>query len=177
MQNKTRRTVNGQQAKSDADLQAGRAALETGIQIPWQGMTLQPYAMLAGEWLERDGFDETGNTGAELSVGRSTLTSTEATVGVDVSKAFELGDTTGQLQVGVAAVQAFGDTRAEQTARFKSGSNPFSVYSANRNDTQAQLSLGAELSVGKNLSISGGYVGRFGQHGKTQAAQLQVAYR
>ena len=177
MQNKTRRTVNGQPAKSDADLQAGRAALEAGVQIPWQGMTLQPYAMLAGEWLERDGFSESGSTGAELSVGRSALTSTEATLGVDLTKAFEVGETSGHLQVGVAAVQALGDTQAEQTARFKTGSTPFTTYSANRNDPQAQLSLGAELAVGKNLSLSGGYMGRFGQYGRTHAAQIRVAYR
>lgn len=138
---KAQRTFNQRTIKSDFGMHGLRADVEAGVQIPWQQLNVTPYVQVSSTWLRREGFQERGSSGAELSVDATKLATRELTLGVDVSAPFQAGGLDGVAWGGVAAVKRFDDTQAVQSAAFRAGSERFKVYSADMGDTRAQYAM------------------------------------
>ena len=106
---------------------------------------------------------------SELNIG-------EAWLGADLSRAFVVGGDWLVAEGGLAVVQPFGDTQAEQTARFAGAQQGFTVYGADQNDTQLAANAGAEWFMTDDFSLWLGYRGRFGgdteSHGGLLSANL-----
>ena len=170
------RIVMGAPAESDSSVDALRVALESGWDLAWGENGLHPYAMVSMTRIERDGFRETGGGIAGLTVDDSELNSGEAWLGADLSRAFVVGGDWLVAEGGLAVVQPFGDTQAEQTARFAGAQQGFTVYGADQNDTQLAANAGAEWFMTDDFSLWLGYRGRFGgdteSHGGLLSANL-----
>ena len=170
------RIVMGAPAESDSSVDALRVALESGWDLAWGENGLHPYAMVSMARIERDGFRETGGGIAGLTVDDSELNIGEAWLGVDLSRAFVVGGDWLVAEGGLAVVQPFGDTQAEQTARFAGAQQGFTVYGADQNDTQLAANAGAEWFMTDDFSLWLGYRGRFGgdteSHGGLLSANL-----
>ena len=170
------RIVMGAPAESDSSVDALRVALESGWDLAWGENGLHPYAMVSMARIERDGFSETGGGIAGLTVDDSELNSGEAWLGADLSRAFVVGGDWLVAEGGLAVVQPFGDTQAEQTARFAGAQQGFTVYGADQNDTQLAANAGAEWFMTDDFSLWLGYRGRFGgdteSHGGLLSANL-----
>ncbi len=170
------RIVMGAPAESDSSVDALRVALESGWDLAWGENGLHPYAMVSMTRIERDGFRETGGGIAGLTVDDSELNSGEAWLGADLSRAFVVGGDWLVAEGGLAVVQPFGDTQAEQTARFAGAQQGFTVYGADQDDTQLAANAGAEWFMTDDFSLWLGYRGRFGgdteSHGGLLSANL-----
>ncbi|WP_339344299.1 autotransporter domain-containing protein [uncultured Alcanivorax sp.] len=170
------RIVMGAPAESDSSVDALRVALESGWDLAWGENGLHPYAMVSMVRIERDGFSETGGGIAGLTVDDSELNIGEAWLGADLSRAFVVGGDWLVAEGGLAVVQPFGDTQAEQTARFAGAQQGFTVYGADQNDTQLAANAGAEWFMTDDFSLWLGYRGRFGgdteSHGGLLSANL-----
>ncbi|WP_152521829.1 autotransporter outer membrane beta-barrel domain-containing protein [Alcanivorax sp. P2S70] len=170
------RMVLGAPAESDSSVKALRVALESGWDLAWGENGLHPYAMVSMTRIERDGFRETGGGIAGLTVDDSELNSGEAWLGADLSRAFVVGGDWLVAEGGLAVVQPFGDTQAEQTARFAGAQQGFTVYGADQDDTQLAANAGAEWFMTADFSLWLGYRGRFGgdteSHGGLLSANL-----
>ena len=170
------RIVMGAPAESDSSVDALRVALESGWDLAWGENGLHPYAMVSMTRIERDGFRETGGGIAGLTVDDSELNSGEAWLGADLSRAFVVGGDWLVAEGGLAVVQPFGDTQAEQTARFAGAQQGFTVYGADQDDTQLAANAGAEWFMTADFSLWLGYRGRFGgdteSHGGLLSANL-----
>ena len=170
------RIVMGAPAESDSSVDALRVALESGWDLAWGENGLHPYAMVSMARIERDGFSETGGGIAGLTVDDSELNIGEAWLGADLSRAFVVGGDWLVAEGGLAVVQPFGDTQAEQTARFAGAQQGFTVYGADQNDTQLAANAGAEWFMTDDFSLWLGYRGRFGgdteSHGGLLSANL-----
>ncbi|WP_323775230.1 autotransporter domain-containing protein [Alcanivorax sp.] len=170
------RIVMGAPAESDSSVDALRVALESGWDLAWGETGLHPYAMVSMTRMERDGFSETGGGIAGLTVEDSELNSGEAWLGADLSRAFVVGSDWLVAEGGLALVQPFGDTQAEQTARFAGAQQGFTVYGADQDDTQLAANAGAEWFMTDDFSLWLGYRGRFGgdteSHGGLLSANL-----
>ena len=170
------RIVMGAPAESDSSVDALRVALESGWDLAWGENGLHPYAMVSMGRIERDGFSETGGGIAGLTVDDSELNIGEAWLGADLSRAFVVGGDWLVAEGGLAVVQPFGDTQAEQTARFAGAQQGFTVYGADQNDTQLAANAGAEWFMTDDFSLWLGYRGRFGgdteSHGGLLSANL-----
>ena len=77
---------------------------------------------------------------------------------------------------GLAVVQPFGDTQAEQSARFDGAAQGFTVYGADQDATQLAANAGVEWFMSPDFSLWLGYRGRFGgdteSHGGLLSANL-----
>lgn len=170
------RIVMGAPAESDSSVDALRVALESGWDLAWGETGLHPYAMVSMSRIERDGFRETGGGIAGLTVDDSEWNSGEAWLGADLSRAFVVGSDWLVAEGGLAVVQPFGDTQAEQTARFAGAQQGFTVYGADQDDTQLAANAGAEWFMSDDFSLWLGYRGRFGgdteSHGGLLSANL-----
>lgn len=170
------RIVMGAPAESDSSVDALRVELESGWDLAWGENGLHPYAMVSMVRIERDGFSETGGGIAGLTVDDSELNIGEAWLGADLSRAFVVGGDWLVAEGGLAVVQPFGDTQAEQTARFAGAQQGFTVYGADQNDTQLAANAGAEWFMTDDFSLWLGYRGRFGgdteSHGGLLSANL-----
>lgn len=170
------RIVMGAPAESDSSVDALRVALESGWDLAWGETGLHPYAMVSMTRIERDGFRETGGGIAGLTVEDSELNSGEAWLGADLTRAFVVGGDWLVAEGGLAVVQPFGDTQAEQTARFAGAQQGFTVYGADQDDTQLAANAGAEWFMTDDFSLWLGYRGRFGgdteSHGGLLSANL-----
>ena len=170
------RIVIGAPAESDSSVDALRVALESGWDLAWGETGLHPYAMVSMTRIERDGFRETGGGIAGLTVEDSELNSGEAWLGADLTRAFVVGGDWLVAEGGLAVVQPFGDTQAEQTARFAGAQQGFTVYGADQDDTQLAANAGAEWFMADDFSLWLGYRGRFGgdteSHGGLLSANL-----
>ncbi len=171
------RQVAGDTLASDTRVSGIRLALETGLEFQWSGLDLRPYAQVAGERLSRGGFRESGGSEAELTVASTRIDSGEISLGMDLSRCFLVGTYPARIQGGLASVRGFGDTQARQEARFSSGSNAFTLGSADLDSTQGEVSLSAQLHLSSQLSLWGGYRSRFGGASDSQSGQLGLQWR
>jgi outer membrane autotransporter protein len=170
------RIAMGAPAESDSSVDALRVALESGWDLAWGESGLHPYAMVSMTRIERDGFSETGGGIAALTVDDSELNSGEAWLGADLSRAFVVGNDWLVAEGGLAVVQPFGDTQAEQSARFDGAAQGFTVYGADQDATQLAANAGVEWFMSPDFSLWLGYRGRFGgdteSHGGLLSANL-----
>ncbi|HIL23632.1 MAG TPA: autotransporter domain-containing protein, partial [Alcanivorax sp.] len=170
------RIVMGAPAESDSSVDALRVALESGWDLAWGESGLHPYAMVTMTRIERDGFSEAGGGIAALTVDDSELNSGEAWLGADLSRAFVVGNDWLVAEGGLAVVQPFGDTQAEQSARFDGAAQGFTVYGADQDATQLAANAGVEWFMTPDFSLWLGYRGRFGgdteSHGGLLSANL-----
>ncbi|TLM77066.1 autotransporter domain-containing protein [Microbulbifer harenosus] len=171
-----RRQVDADRLSASDSVRGTRLALEAGLDLHWAGLDLRPYAQAASEHLKRNGFTEKGTSSAELTVEGNSQSSGEATLGLDLSRAFLANGTWVQVQAGLAAVRGFGDISAEQDARF-AGGDTFTLYSADVDATQLDTSLSAEMHISRRLSLWAGYRGRFGGDSEVHGGQLGAQYR
>ena len=170
------RMVLGAPAESDSSVDALRVALESGWDLAWGENGLHPYVQVAMTRIERDGFSETGGGVAGLSLDDSELNSGEAWLGADLSRAFVIGNDWFMAEGGLAVVQPFGDTQAEQRAHFAGAAQGFTVYGADQDATQLAANAGVEWFMTPDFSLWLGYRGRFGgdteSHGGLLSANL-----
>lgn len=172
----TKRSIDLQDLNSEADISNQSIALEAGLNMTWQGLQIQPYTELASSRLNRDAFEESGSSTANLSINETELNNDEFSLGVDIANRIQLGMLKGKVHGGIAAVQAIGDKQTEQTASFQNGSDAFTVYGGELDSTQTEINLGAELSLNKKLSAWSAYQGRFAKGNNLYGIQLGFTY-
>jgi fibronectin-binding autotransporter adhesin len=168
------RIVSGMAAESDSTVKTWRLAMESGWDLTWGETGLHPYGMVVLERSERNGFAETGGGIFALSVEDSEQEGGEIWLGADLSRAVMPAGKWMLAEAGLALVQPFGDTQAQQRAHF-AGSNGFSVYCADQDDLQLAVHAGAELYLTPAVSVWLGYQGRFGGDTQSQGALLSAS--
>jgi fibronectin-binding autotransporter adhesin len=168
------RVVNGVPAESDSNVDAWRLALESGWDLAWGDTGVHPYALVSMERIERDSFNESGGGIAGLNVDASELDGGEVWLGTDLSRAFVLGGDWLVAEGGLAVVQPFGDTQAEQTASFAGSQQGFTVHGADQDYTQLAANAGAEWFMTSDFSLWLGYRGRFGGDTESHGGLLRA---
>ena len=170
-------TLPGERASASHRTLGTRLALEAGLDTMLTGLDLRPWGQVAAAHQRRSGFNESGTEASGLRVARSTQAWSEVSAGLDIGRAFLTAGRWSRLQGGVALTQAFGDTRAEQTARFQEGGDAFTVYGADHDGLQWRTTLEASLHVSDSVALHGGWRGHFSDHDSAHQAVLGLTAR
>ncbi|WP_167856020.1 autotransporter outer membrane beta-barrel domain-containing protein [Natronospirillum operosum] len=148
-------------ATSATNTLGARLAVETGLDARLGLLDVRLYTQLSGQTLSRSDFSESGAPAAALRVDASRQTWGEARLGADIGHTVLMSGRWLRLQGEGALVQAFGDTRTEQTARFRAGGERFTVYGADHDGLRLVTALGAQAYLTDRLSLQGQWRGGF----------------
>jgi uncharacterized protein with beta-barrel porin domain len=106
-----------------------------------------PFARITQQWLQNDGFAETGGTAA-LTREAQTTNQTLLTLGTEVER--DLG--IGRLSANLAVTQSFG-AGAQATYRL-GNSTPFTIEGDAARDTSVDLGLGYDITLSNAATLS-----------------------
>jgi len=134
---------------------------DVGYRIPWQRMTLEPFASLAYVNVHTDGFNEQGGAAA-LSAQSGSMNSTFSTLGIRQSIDFVLHN--GATLTASATLgwrHAFGDIVPVSVFAF-AGGGPFDIAGVPIARDAAIVELGLGFHVTRDASLGLTYRGQFG---------------
>ncbi len=106
-----------------------------------------PFARITQQWLQNDGFAETGGTAA-LTRGAETTNQTLLSLGAEVERALGIGT----LSANFALTQSFG-AGAQATYRL-GNSTPFTIEGDAARDTSVDLGLGYDITLSNAATLS-----------------------
>ncbi|MGN7964208.1 autotransporter outer membrane beta-barrel domain-containing protein, partial [Brucella sp. 22210] len=161
------------------DYDAGSFQLfgELGYKIHYGKALFEPYAGLAYLHLKTDGFDETGQTAAALSVQSGTTDTSFSTLGFRASTEFALGSITATARTDLGWRHAYGDITPVSTASFI-GSNAFTVSGLPIAEDAALIEAGLDFKLTDDATLGLSYNGQFASGAKQNGfnAKLSVSF-
>ncbi len=151
---------------------------EVGYAIDYQGTEIEPYLGISYLHARTDGFAETGAGPANLMSSGNRLSRTDAEIGVRVSRTYTLNNGMSvRPSVAVGYSRNLSGDTAVSNHQF-SGSEPFSVSSAQNARDTATVAARLDAQLADNLEAGLFYTGSFSEkgHSHTIGAALLVKF-
>lgn len=154
------------------------AQLEAGFGLHVGNFGLRPFALAGVQWLQRDGFHETGASASALQVASEDNLIGEVGLGLELSRPWLMaGNRWAQIQSAVSLVQPVGDTQLTQQAQLANTTPVFTVADTPDDSPTLGISIGGEIYLTQGLAIWGSYEGRASSAADEHGLQLSLRYR
>ena len=159
--------------RSDYNSHDVAAFFSGGYRIDLDGWSLRPEAGLQYVYAWSDDFEEQGGPGA-LAVDDADADSLRSTVGLGLSRRFEVGGAVLVPHAEVGWAHEYLDDAGTLTARFVGGSSPFTLATAGRDDDSLYYGAGLTALIQNNTALDLTYSGETFNDGQTHALRLAL---